>query len=328
MEILRIEPANRIYYEDLMPAEMLSLLYREELTPFGLIKETPEGAEAVGLLILREEEESFDIHWLAVAEEYRGAGYGDSLLQIAFRLAEKYQKKVRFLAKKLTREGQTETPTEGYTLEGYLFDRGFFPATEEEGEVLVYLEEMKKKTLMQNSKPNPSIKPFSKFSEELMKIERQRIREHFGSEAADSLDLETSLAFLENGKLRCTLPVRKVKFTYYPLELSEKDQNVTEEIRKALISAVLAEAFALAEGEGMVSLCLKEGNLLSEFISFVAVRTRIDTRVYEAPYDALAQEEQRYLKEQESREEMEQNREKIPEKLFVTGVEYFSGVGE
>ncbi len=328
MQILRIDPANRIYYEELMPAELLSLLYRDELTPFGLFKETPEGAEAVGLLILREEEESFDVYWLSVAEEYRGSGYGDRLLQVAFKLAKDYQKKVRFLAKVLTREEQTDTPLEGYTLEGYLFDRGFFPVTEEKGEVLLYLSELKKKTLSQNSKPNPSIKSFSNLPEEVLNKSLRKIRKRYGAEAAGSLDLETSLAFLEEGKLRYILLVRRVMSTYYPLGLSGKDQNVPEEIRQAVISAFLAETFRSSEGEGTISFCPKAGNLLSEFMSYFTVRTRIVTRLYEASYDAIEKEKQRFLQELKSREEMDQNREEIPEKLFVTGVEYFSGVGE
>ncbi len=324
MDILRIEPANRVYYEELLPPELQSLLYREELTPFGLLQETPEGAEAAGLLILREEAESFDVYWLAVAEEYRGCGYGDRLLRVAFKLAADNRKKVRFWSRVLIKETENTKVPEGYTLEGYLADRGFMPVPGEEAEVLLYLDELKKKTFASNADLKPSIKAFSTLPEGALKEERKRVEKRFGPEAAATQDLNTSLLFLENGKMQCAMPVRKVASTYYPLEFFWGEQTVSEETRQTLFSAFLIEAFHDSEGEGMLSLNLKEGDPLSELMQFFKIRTRIVTRLYEAPFDAAEAMAKRFVAEERIREEAEENRDVIPEKLRVTGVEYFN----
>ncbi len=324
MDILRIEPANRVYYEELLPPELQSLLYREELTPFGLLQETPEGAEAAGLLILREEAESFDVYWLAVAEEYRGCGYGDRLLRVAFKLAADNRKKVRFWSRVLIKETKNTKVPEGYTLDGYLADRGFLPVPGESAEVLLYLDELKKKTLAAKDVLNPSIKPFSKLPEEVLKKVKKRIEKIFGSEAAATQDLRTSLVFLEDGKLRCAVLVRKVASTYYPLEFFHGDREIPEEIRQTLFSAVLTEAFNDSEGDGLISLTLREGDPLSEMMRLFKIRTRIVTRLYEASFDAAERMTQRFFEEERIRSEADQNRDEIPERLRVTGVEYFN----
>ncbi len=324
MDVLRIEPANRVYYEDLLPAELQSLLYRDELTPFGLLQNTPEGAEAAGLLILREEAESFDVYWLAVAEEYRGYGYGDLLLKVAFKLAKDYEKKVRFWSRVLVKDEENTEVPEGYTMDGYLADRGFLPVPGESEEVLLYLSELKKKTLAGKDALNPSIRSFSKVPEEALKKEKKRIEKIFGPEAAATQDLNTSLLFLENGKIQCAVPVRKVASTYFPLEFFSGEQTVSEETRQALFSAVLIDAFHDSEGEGFLSLNLKEGDPLSELMQFFKIRTRIVTRLYEAPFDAAEAMAKRFVAEERIRKEAEENRDVIPEKLRVTGVEYFN----
>ena len=105
MKTVLVADNDRGYYNDMLPGELMFLLYDPDMILVGVVDETDEGAVPAALMILcGGKDKTAILEWLFVKEEYRGRGIGEDLMMQAFALAKETKTGILRAKMRLTKD--------------------------------------------------------------------------------------------------------------------------------------------------------------------------------------------------------------------------------
>lgn len=132
MDKILVTGENREYYTDLVPADIMHMMYEPGYTTVGGYETGDKTDVPVAVMIASKNGENLVINWLYVAEEKRNLGYGGDLVDYAFTLArENSLKNVTTMVRRTEVHNQPGDPID------YFMELGFRIAGQTENEWLV-----------------------------------------------------------------------------------------------------------------------------------------------------------------------------------------------
>ena len=202
MKTVLVREADKEYYNDMLPAELMFLLGDPDMILLGVVDETEKGAVPAALMILSAASEKQPVlEWLYVKEEYRGRGIGEDLMLQAFELAKQGRTGVLYAKLRLTKESpkKGKKDRDGFSAELYgqrdwLDSFGFYWDESQDNEWMFFVADMIDAKPEIFDKKNSNIKSFGALSKTIRGKFIKRIAEAYGSEISEAIDPDASFS--------------------------------------------------------------------------------------------------------------------------------------
>ena len=328
MEIYRIDPSNARYYQDLIPADFVSLLYREELVQFGIVDEKDgEGIPAGLMVVSTADPDAYTIEWLFISKEYQGNGLGDDFISFLMEMAKK-DGKPYVLLRSYTIQGAEEPEYEegAYPLESWFRDRGFAEFSSDVSDRIYYFNAMKSDLVSEGLKQYDAALSLKDVSDKELENLYKYLEKKYGYSFKASIDKDVSAAVIDGGKLKMAFIVRRFGDAFVPLEVYSPDNKWNGDTFKNLLLSTLKNCCEATKGEGYIHFCGAGRKMLSAIDGLFEESSAVESTLSRAPSDSydrlLRAVNYDMIQTKESRKALEA----IPEDAEIVDVEYYSGV--
>ncbi len=319
MDKILVTGEDRECYTDLVPADLVHMMYEPEYTVVGGYESEGKTAVPVAVMIVSESGKELVINWLYVAEGKRNLGYGGEMVDYAFTLAEENS---------LSHVTAMVRRTEAHNMPGdpvdYFLSFGFDIIGTSRNEWLVTPGEITEKIA-------PLIKSTSAVSSLLdqpdfvLKARLNEVGTRIGEDSIPFIDKEVSCVYTENDKVVASILVKNIGGVYIPVDYYSETGNplclpammvyaADKIVKQSEKDAYIYAKFDNEKWQGMAkSILAKSEPLMNDIMKAAINIAAIEEKAYE---EWLESERKRY-------EELEA----IPKVAEVIDVEYFSGVG-
>ena len=332
MKTLIIHETDREQYYDMLPGELMFLLYDPSVILFGKIDETEQGAVPAALMILSAASEREPVlEWIYVKEEYRGRGIGEDLMMQAFTFAKQLGNNVlrarMRLPKTTPKTGKKDK--DGYVAELYgqrewLDSFGFYWDESQANEWMFFVSDMIDAKPDIFKKKYSGVKPLAVFSKAMQGKIMKKTREMFGDDVTDALDLEVSSVLADGDELLSMLLVMRTDETYTPICF----QSAGHDLEGLLPVAAYAANAAIEKSDdiAMLHMVWKNENMMRSVKDVLGDVPPVETMMMVADADMPERLKRCFEEDREDIRRMDELVEKIPTKFHVVDVEYLSGV--
>ena len=318
MDKILVTGENRKYYTDLVPADMVHMMYETEYITVGGYETEGETAFPAAVMIVSKNGKELAINWLYVAEDKRNLGYGGDLVDYAFELAEENS---------LPRVAAMIRRTEAHNMPGdpvdYFLSFGFGIVGTSRNEWLVTPGEITEK-IAPLVKDTSAVSSLSEQPASVLKARLKEVGERIGEDSIPFIDKDVSCVYTKNGKVVASVLVKNIGGIYVPVDYHSETGN----------PACLPVMMVYAAGK-IVEQSGEDAYVYAKFVdekwqgmakSILAKSEPLVHDILKATINIDAIEEKAYEQWLESERKRLEELEAIPEVAEVINIEYFSGV--
>ena len=318
MDKILVTGEDRECYTDLVPADLVHMMYEPEYTTIGGYETEGKTDVPVAVMIASKNGEDLVINWLYVAEDKRNLGYGGDLVDYAFTLArENSLKNVTAMVHRTEVHNQPGDPID------YFMELGFRIAGQTENEWLVTPAEVMGR-IAALVKDTSAVSSISNQPEYVLKSRLNEIAERIGDDGIACIDKDVSCVYTENGKAVASVLVKNIGGIYYPVDYHSETNNpfclptlivyaAEKIVKKGGKNAYIYAKFTNSKWQGMARSILAESTPLYHDIMMAPVNL---DEIEEKAYEHWLESEKKRLEDLAA----------IPEVAKVVDIEYFSGV--
>lgn len=319
MDKLLVTGETRNHYTDLVPADLVHMMYEPEYITVGGYEIKGKKAAPTAVMIASVNGDELIINWVYVTENKRNLGYGEELVDYAFELAkENSLKNVTAMVRRTDIHNMPGDPVD------YFLELGFGIAGSSENEWLVTPDEITAK-IAPLVKDTSAVSPLFNQPDFVFKSRLNKAGDQIGEDSIPYIDKDVSCVYKEDGNVVASLIVKNIGGVYIPVDYHAETINplclptmmvyaADKVVKKSGKSAYIYMKFDSAKWQGMAkSILSKSEPLLHDIMKAPVNLEELEEKAYE---EWLERERKRY-------EELEA----IPKVAEVIDVEYFSGVG-
>jgi len=332
MKTVLVREADKEYYNDMLPAELMFLLGDPDMILLGVVDETEKGAVPAALMILSAASEKQPVlEWLYVKEEYRGRGIGEDLMLQAFELAKQGGTGVLYAKLRLTKESpkKGKKDRDGFSAELYgqrdwLDSFGFYWDESQDNEWMFFVADMIDAKPEIFDKKYSNIKSFGALSKTIRGKFIKRIAEAYGSEISEAIDPDVSCVLHYGDDILSVLLVLNTDDTYTPIFFRSVDKSLDgiEELAAFAANAAIEKSDEIA----ILHMVWKDKEKMQKVKEVLGDVPPVETMLMVADADAPERLMKDYEEDRETLKKVEELVAQIPTKFRVVDVEYMSGV--
>lgn len=332
MKTVLVREADKEYYNDMLPAELMFLLGDPDMILLGVVDETEKGAVPAALMILSAASEKQPVlEWLYVKEEYRGRGLGEELMLQAFALARQGGTGVLYAKLRLTKESpkKGKKDRDGFSAELYgqrdwLDSFGFYWDESQDNEWTFFVADMIDARPEIFGKKQSNTKSFGTLSKTERGTYTKRIAETYGPEIAEAIDPDVSCVLRAGDEILSILLVISADDIYTPILFQSADRDLDG---LAQVASFAANA-AIEKSDEIAILHMEwsDPEKMQTVKAAIGDIPPMETMMMVADADAPERQMKEYEEDRELLKRAEELVAQIPTKFRVVDVEYMSGV--